>query len=260
MKILYVAGNRNGSYFQLKRYLPIFKSTEHIFQIAGYKKSLKEINTDYCLDALLNFSKPEDKSISFNGNFSFYAKEIYRFNPDLILSDFDIYTSIIALEKNIPLWQISPALLYYGLEYNLKRKIGINKFNTNIISKDLKTNQYIKNILNGSKRKLVLSHLCDLEPTPQLEEGYEWCRPEFELNNINRLQESCGYGVELADAFYNLNFTNLTLEDIDIESAPGTYANIYFGLSKLRWNTQDLNNYNFKISINNSVKFLKELI
>jgi hypothetical protein len=255
-RFLYVAGNREGSYEQLKRYLRLFKQPKHQFKIAGYKNSLKEINADYCLDALLNFTNPNGP-ISFNGNFAYYGKEISKFKPDLIISDFDIHTSIYAIDKGIPLWQVSPALLYYGMSESLKRSVGIHKYNSNLISGDRARHQYIKSILLNSQRKLVISHLCDIEHPPELSYGYEWCRPEFELSDLCGA-ESNGTETSLSDVFYNGKYASMKLSQLDIETITGIYCNIHFELGQLEQNNKLSNTIN--ININNNAKFLMELI
>jgi hypothetical protein len=98
MKILYAAGNRLGSYYQLKRFLNSVSKQNHNIKIAAYKNSTGDLNTDYTLDCLLNFTSPHT-TFSFNGNYTYYSNEIKRFNPDLIISDFEIYTSIIAAQN-----------------------------------------------------------------------------------------------------------------------------------------------------------------
>lgn len=258
MHILYAAGNREGAYEQLKRYLPLFRASSHQFKISGYKKHLRELNADYCLDALLNFSNPNG-SVSFNGNFAYYGKEISKFAPDLVISDFDIHTSIYAIDKNIPLWQVSPALLYYGLPDATKRAIGIHKYNSNIISGDRARHQYIKSILNNSERRLVVSHLCDMTNPPELTMGYEWCRPEFELKkDVLPRVASNGTAASLADAFYNEQHTLLKLSELDIETITGIYCNEYFELGQLEPYNKQTQKVN--ITINNNTKFLMELL
>lgn len=253
MRILYAAGNREGSYQQLKRYLPLFNKSEHQFQIAGFKKSLKELSADYCLDALLNF-RYHQESILFNGNFPYYQKEILKFKPDLIISDLEIYTSLIAIDNNIPLWQVSPALIYYGTV----EKFGIRKYNKKLI-KARPTHKYIKTILSNSKKKLIVSHLSDIENGPDLLPGFEWCRPEFKLNQENTFPlKSTGIEAELADAFYNERFTLLEISKSDIEDICGVYFNIHYGLGQLEADSLDIKKINIKI--NDNTKFLMELI
>lgn len=259
MKILYAAGNRVGSYEQLKRYIPLFKNSKHDFFISGYKKHLKDINADFCLDSLLDFSNPNGY-ISFNGNYFYYSKELNKLDLDIVISDFDIHTSLYAIDKNIPLWQVSPAILYHGLPLLLKREIGVHKYNSNIISGDRARHQYIKNILNNSSRKLILSHLCDIEHPPELLDKYEWCRPEFKLNydeGSEKIISSNGTGVSLADAFYNEKFTELNMSEIDVETITGISCNSYFNLGKLSPVTSVKK---INININYNVKFLMELL
>jgi hypothetical protein len=182
MKILYAAGNRLGSFFQLKRFLDSVKDQNHKIKIAAYKKSMGTLDIDYTLDSLLNFSSPES-GMSFNGNYKYYYNEIKRFAPDLIISDFEIYTSIIALEANIKLWQVSPVLLYNALYDELKNMLGIYKNHAYLVAHNLVKKEYLNHILNNSDKKFVLSHLCDIESPPILLTGYEWARPEFILGN-----------------------------------------------------------------------------
>lgn len=178
MKILYAAGNRIGSFYQLKRFLGSV-SKRHTIKIAAYKKSMGDLDVDYNLDSLLNFTNPE--GISFNGNYNYYANEIRRFAPDLIISDFEIYTSIMAGELKIKLWQFSPVNLYYALDAKTKQASGIHKYYSHLIESNHKKSDYINYILNNSDRKFVLSHLCDCAAAPSLIDGFEWVRPSFIL-------------------------------------------------------------------------------
>lgn len=254
-RILYVAGNREGSYYQLKRYLPLFLASKHTFQIAGYKSSVKELNADYCLDSLLSFTRPNE-GINFNGNFSYYSKEVSKFSPDLVISDFDIYSSILAVEKNIPLWQVSPGLLYYSLPAPMKEKTGISMFNKRFVGKN---RTYIDNILNNSTRKMILSHLCDIADYPKISSGFEFCRPEFVLDeDRSSIASSVGLATELADAFYNERYTLLNLKWQDIETVSGIYGNIHYDLGQFDFD--ELEQKKIKIQINESVRFLMEAI
>lgn len=180
MKILYAAGNRLGSYYQLKRFLNSISDKNHVVKVAAYKKSLGDLDVDYTLDCLLNFSNP-DATVSFNGNYSYYRNEIKRFNPDLVISDLEVYTSILANELNIKLWQVSPMNLYYSLNAETKQKVGIHKHYSYLIEYSHKRSEYINYILNNSNRKFVLSHLCDCSGRPELIQSYEWARPSFVL-------------------------------------------------------------------------------
>jgi hypothetical protein len=181
LKILYAAGNRLGSYYQLKRFLQSIQHKKYNIKIATYKKSLVDLNVDFMLDSLLNITNPQE--ISFNGNYIYYYNEIKRFAPDLIISDFDIYTSNIALELNIKLWQFSPINLYYGIDNNVKYNTGIHKNYFYLFDSSPRKNGYILNILNNSNRRFILSHICDTPHNNIISSDYEWIRPNFILGN-----------------------------------------------------------------------------
>lgn len=189
MKIFYAAGNRLGSYYQLKRFLSSTFSLNHDIRIAAYKNSLQDLNTDYTLDCLLNFTS-NSSSITFNGNYGYYSNEIKRFNPDLIISDFDPYTSIIAIELNITLWQYSPTNLYYALSKEQKREIEVRKHNTWLLEESPDRNEYIKEIFAASDRNFVLSHVCDCETPIPLINGFEYVRPSFVLGTNNNTADT----------------------------------------------------------------------
>lgn len=186
MKILYAAGNRLGSYYQLKRFLDSVADKNHTVKVAAYKKSLGDQDVDYTLDCLLNFTNP-DGPTSFNGNYAYYRNEIKRFNPDLVISDLEVYSSMLANELNIKLWQVSPLNLYYALNSKTKQNVGIHKNYSHLLESNHKRSEYINYALNYSSRKFVLSHLCDCENPPELIEGFEWARPSFVLGeNIDK--------------------------------------------------------------------------
>lgn len=181
MKILYAAGNRIGSFFQLKRFLQSIQHKNYDIRIAAYKKSSGDLNIDYTLDSLLNITNPRE--ITFNGNYLYLSKEIQRFSPDLIISDFDIYISNIALDLNLRLWQFSPNNLYYALSYEMRYKLKIHKNYFFLLDATNKKNDYVNNILNNSSRKFVLSHMGDTDGDSIITNGYEWVRPNFILGD-----------------------------------------------------------------------------
>lgn len=186
MRILYAAGNRLGSYYQLKRFLDSIASKKYTVKVAAYKKSLGDLDADYTLDCLLNFTNP-DGPPSFNGNYAYYRNEIKRFNPDLIISDLELYSSIIASELKIKLWQASPLNIYYALNSKTKQNVGIHKNYSHLIESNHKRSECLSDVLNYSDRKFVLSHLCDCENPPGLIEGFEWARPDFILGeNVDK--------------------------------------------------------------------------
>lgn len=180
MKILYAAANRPGSYHQMKRFLDSVQNQNHEIKLAAYKSSMGELDVDYNLDSLLNFTNP-DVGISFNGNYVYYGNEIKRFNPDLIISDLELYSSILGLESGIKVWQFSPVLLYNAIGSDIKYKLGIHKNYSHLLDADHRRNSYATYVIKNSDRRLIPSHLCDSENNSIIGSEFEWVRPNFIL-------------------------------------------------------------------------------
>lgn len=234
LKILYAANNSISSFYTLKRFLDTYKQFYNI-KVAAYTASIQNLNVSWNLDALLDF-RDRAHNISFkNNNYAFYIREIKRFAPDIIISDLEIYSSIIALDLGITLWQVSPLLLYYSLNND-----EINKYYSAQILQNELTQNYINYILNNSNKKLILSHLGDIIHPPLLKQGYEWVRP-------NQGKEShivpCAIGY--ADAYYNYMSLSLDTNYKDKESIITSYYNkIYsykeFNLNDVKYLSQHL--------------------
>lgn len=247
MRIFYAAGNRLGSFYQLKRFINSVKHKNYEIKVSAFKKSLGDIDAEYMLDALLNFTNP-NALISFNGNYIYYLNEIKRFNPDLIISDFEIYTSIIACELKIKLWQFSPINLYYALDDKTKQNLNIHKFYSHLIEADRKKAEYLSQVFNYSNRKFALSHLCDCENRPNLIKNYEWSRPSFVLgSNTNNFN----YTIILANS--NKNILNDFKDKNSILFSPFKYE-IYNKMI-----VEDINNeLEYKNSIDNCKFFISD--
>jgi hypothetical protein len=187
MKILYAAGNRIGSFYQMKRFLNSIKHKDYIIKLAAYKiSSGRNLNIDFTLDVLLNFANANSPKISVDGgNYVYLANEIKRFNPDLIISDMDFYVSNIGIELKIPVWQFSPICLFYGLKHEIKYKLDLHKNYSYLFDFDLRKNAFVKNVLNCSSKKFVLSHVGDTVNFDTLEKSFTWVRPNFILGKGN---------------------------------------------------------------------------
>lgn len=244
LKILYAGNNYTSSYHTLKRFIDTYSKYYNI-KISAYSKSIKDLNVNWNLDALLDF-RGKANAISFkNSNYALYIREIQRFAPDLIISDLEIYTSCAALELGIPLWQVSPLLLYYGINH----KSNLYKYYSGTFSKNLNIKQYTNYIINNSDKKLILSHLGDLSDGPKLKAGYEWVRPTYELSDKNQTDNAIG----LADAYFANIPTILNIDYSDPGSILTAYYNQYYGLSGKKLTI-------FNTSINSNVKFLSQYL
>ena len=187
MRILYAASNRIGSFFQLKRFLDRFSSL-HTVKVAAYKSSSGNLNIDYTLDSLINFTSASD-TISFNNeNYKKYGSFVRSFKPDLIISDLEIYTSTLAIENKIKIYQVSPILIYYATPNEVKYNLGIYKNSPYLFNKTKIKNDYINFILNNSDKNIVLSHFCDVENIFELKDKFVWCRPDYVLVDDNKIE------------------------------------------------------------------------
>src|SRR5215472_2925063 len=121
MKILYAASNNQNAKIQLSRFLDAI-GTNHQIKIAAYKKSTPSgVNVDWTLDALLNIYRPNLLSLH-NDNLDIYYEQVRSYNPDVVVSDMEYFTSYVANDLNITLIQCSSSIINFALErkYNLK--------------------------------------------------------------------------------------------------------------------------------------------
>jgi len=243
LKILYAANDCNSSYYTLKRFIDTYSKYYEI-KIAAYSKSIKNLNVNWNLDALLDFRGKSDSILFKNSNYALYIREIKRFAPDLIISDLEIYTSYAALELGLPVWQVSPLLLYYGI----KHKSNLYKYYSGLL-KDIDKKQYINYIINNSDKRLILSHLGDLKTNPQLKDGFEWVRPNYNIPTITSTDNTIG----MADAYFANLPIDVKINYNDPESIITSYYNQYYGLS-------GPNCQMFETSINADVKFLSQYL
>lgn len=240
MKILYASNNYIGSYLIQQRFI---KNSKFNIKTSAYKQNLNRFKADWNLECLLNFSKSDD-NISFNNfNYYFYYEEIKKFNPDLIISDLDIYTSTIALELGIKLWQVSPLLIFFGQNKNIKEELEVYNKHNYLINKNLNKKKYLHNIISNSDKNFIYSFLGDSNVS--LNFNFEFVRPDFFLEEENTIsQESKGTTLLLSDLFYNeLEFDNF--KNYDLEATINKSA---------------IQKYNPKLILNNNIHFLSEQI
>lgn len=174
MKILYAASNRKGAQLQLLRFLS-FLSNHHQIKIAGFNKSLPNINFDWTLDALQNVFDVSHLSFD-NDNLRVYYEQIKSYSPDLIISDLELYTSYIGIQLSIPVWQVSPNLLYYGMNQQDKVNSNIYRHYSYFFNRQNMPDDILQNILVNSDKKFIYSHFGDAGNI-NLNSGYEWVRP-----------------------------------------------------------------------------------
>lgn len=174
MKILYAASNNQNAKIQLSRFLNAVGSN-HQIKIAAYKKSSPSgANIDWTLDALINIYRPELISLH-NDNLNIYYDQIKDFNPDVVISDLEYFTSYVANDLNITQVQCSSSMINFALEkkYNLK----LFKLYAHSLNREPLHTQRTVNVLDNSNCNFIYSHFGDMEDAPAIKEGFEWIRP-----------------------------------------------------------------------------------
>lgn len=181
MKILYAASNNQNAKIQLSRFLKAMEGSQHQIKIAAYKKSSpKDISIDWTLDAVLNIYRPDLLSLN-SDNLSIYLEQVKSFAPDLVISDLEYFTSCIANELDITLWQCSSSMINHALSRKEKYNLGLFKYHAHSLNRDAVDTQRIVNIIDNSNCNFVYSHYGDMEVPPVLREGFEWIRPYHQV-------------------------------------------------------------------------------
>jgi uncharacterized protein (TIGR00661 family) len=157
------------------------RNTTHQIKIAAYKlSSPKNVNIDWCLDALLNIYKPDHLSLD-NDNLNIYFEQVKSFAPDLIISDLEYFTSHVANELNIALWQYSSSMINYALTRREKYDLGLFKYHAHLLNRAPSHTQRTVNLIDNSDRNLVYSHYGDAISPPKLKDNFEWIRPYHQM-------------------------------------------------------------------------------
>lgn len=179
-KILYAASNNQNAKVQLSRFLKCVSPAIQI-KVAAYKlSSPKNVSIDWTLDCLLNIYKPDLISAN-NDNLNTYYEQIKSYNPDLIISDLEYFTSHIANVLDITLWQCSSSLINFALTKNEKYNLGLFKHHAYSLNRDPLHTQRTINLIDNSNCNFVYSHYGDTELSPTLLENFEWIRPYHQI-------------------------------------------------------------------------------
>lgn len=168
----------------------LHQAQDHDIRIAAYYRNSKYIKSiDWCLDALAvrcekNYFKdkygrvgpPVDHSLA-----DMIINDLLEWGPELVISDCEFFTAMVAQVLEIPLWYCSPMLQLIGFEHDRKA------LTTNI----MESYKHYLGLLPKGDAYFVYSPLCDISARPVLKSGYEWVRPyvsaasEFTTENIN---------------------------------------------------------------------------
>ena len=181
LKILYAASSNVNSKIQLARFMQAMNGLGYIIKIAAYKNfSPTNLSIDWTLDCLQNIFKPETITLD-NDNFVTYFEQVKYFNPDLIISDMEYYSSEIATSLGITLWQCSSSLLNFALPNEYKYNLGLFKKYAFLFNRVPVNTQRLIGIQDVANCNYVYSHFGDCIDSPSLKTGYEWIRPYHQV-------------------------------------------------------------------------------
>lgn len=211
LKILYAAGNNSNGKIALARFIKAMQGKPFTIKVAAYKKSSPNINIDWTLDCLLNIFRPEHISLD-NQNLDTYFKQIKYYAPDLIISDMEYFTSHIANELDITLWQCSSSLINFALTTKQKYSLGIFKHHAYLLNKNpLNTQRHI-HVLDNSNGNFIYSHFGDSQLPPEIKPEYEWIRP---YHHVGKISVPCQHNIVAGMLNSNKNILRLLKQYTD---------------------------------------------
>lgn len=206
LKILYACSNSIGSKIQLERFVKAIKGKPYKLKIAAYKKSSPEnVSIDWTLDCLSNIFDPEWNHID-NENFDIYFEQVKSFNPDLVISDLEYFTSYIANFLNVTVWQCSSSLLKFALSHEQKYKLGLHKKYSYLMNINCGEYKRILNLIDTSNHNLICSHLGDIDNNIRLKSNFDWIRP---YHTIGKKAITCEHNIVAGMLKPSKNIINL---------------------------------------------------
>jgi hypothetical protein len=178
IKILYAAGNTYESKLQLERFIEHVDYQKINIKIAGYKNYCIENCTNWILDTCNLPDKSGKYLFSNNKYLDIYEEQIKKFDPDLIISDLEIYTSYLALKLNKKLWHVSNKLYNFAIAKIYKEHINIHRFYQSLYEHS-HFYKSIYDLIQSADKNFVYSHFCDIEEKIFLKEGFNLIRPYY---------------------------------------------------------------------------------
>lgn len=192
LKILYAASNNQNASIQLSRFIEASRNLSFKLKIAAYKKSYPYNSyVDWTLDSLINILNTENVSLD-NDNYRIYYEQVIQYSPDLIISDLEYYTSTIAMDLDIPLWQCSSSFLNMGLYPKDKYSSGIFTNYSYLFNKNPSVNKRLINLIDNSNYNLVYSHFGDCNNPPLLKKNFNWVRP---YHSVGKRSKPCRHNI-----------------------------------------------------------------
>ena len=191
MKILLALNDREDAKIFAHRFISAISSKNYSLKIAAYNKSTTYgMPIDYNLESLKYIYNAKFRS--FTGTpLETYYNQIKHFNPDIIISDMELYTSHIAKLLNIKIWQVSPLLLHYSTPLAAKAQIGFFAQYQYFFLLGFELSEIIRNCIYNADKRFVYSHFGDANVF-NIEKNFEWVRP---YHNIGKVSLPCSHNI-----------------------------------------------------------------
>lgn len=223
MKILYAAGNSFHSRITVERFLRNI-SPEHSLKISAYKKSAPSSGADWTLDPLLFPKKNGQYRFADNRYLQIYIEQVKSFDPDLIISDFELYTSFAATKLSKKLWHVSNRLFNFGIDNLFKKHINIHTY-----YKDLYEHHSVYALINDfieyADKNYVYSHFCDMDERLPLKSNFDWVRPYYQIGKKSEIAKHNYVAVDVG----NYNLISYLHKKVGDKVLFSNYQNIYDG-------------------------------
>lgn len=168
MKIVYAICDNYESVEFVRRFL-LNKPDNFNVKVAGYDTCKFADWNLSCITSIYN----KGYVTKHNENLYLYLETIKRFNPDLIISDYEPITNNIIGSTNIPIWQVSTKKLNIALN-----KFISHNYHSLINQEDLNVNK---------TKQYVISPLCDMEISPLLKDEFNYIRPYYKLGSKSEI-------------------------------------------------------------------------
>lgn len=184
MKILYAADNNGHAKIQLERFLQKVDKNKFNIKISAYRNYFPNCKVDWTLDCLLLANLEYKISFVNNRYLDIYLEQVRKYNPDLIISDCEFYTSFVATQLNIKLWNVSNKLFNYAIHGIYKKYAQLYK-NYLYLYRDSVLDGRLKTLIQAADKNYIYSHWGDAKESPSIIDGMEWVRPYFSTGEVS---------------------------------------------------------------------------
>jgi len=175
MKIIYGTNNLIGSKTLLNRL------TQHLpSKVASYSNVTNEC--DWNIDSIVHYNIFIYDEKYQNSDFKRLFNQIAYIKPDLIISELNLPITYIGYLLNIPVYQISPLLIYFGLtnkSYNNDFINSVKYIYRDKIKFYIEFKSMFKNLMFNSERLFIYSYLGDIDHKFELNEKYTFIKPYY---------------------------------------------------------------------------------